>query len=109
MRIRRFNEDIDEKRFPTKVNQQEFFAKRDRSMDDFSSYERKTMIDILRKKGYDFSTNPEFIEFYNSWRSLEIVKFIDEWFTIIDCDKWGQKEFYICDGFEEVESFLNSL
>ena len=64
---------------------------------------------MSKKKGYDFKTNPEFIEIYKSYCEVEIVKFEDDWFTIIYIDKWGSHEYYICDEFEEVESYLNSL
>ena len=81
MRIRRFNEDIDEKRFPTKVNQQEFFAKRKAyCMGNFSTAERTFIREILNKKGLhstDIRFNPEYLELSLGWSEVEIVKFHD--------------------------------
>lgn len=111
--IQKFLEYYQEKREPTKVSSQEFMKKRERfRMDDFSDSERKKMIDILKsKKNVDrFSLNPEYIEIYLSWKSIEIVKFTDEWFTIIEEDRWNQNNtYYICDEFEEVETYLTKI
>jgi len=114
MRIKRFNENSEEdKRYPKKVTQQEFFDKRSKfRMEDFSQSERTPIIEILNKKGLhrtDIRFNNEYVEISLGWSEAEVVKFHDEWFTIIISDRWNQKEFYICDGFEELESWLNMI
>jgi hypothetical protein len=111
MRIRRFNENSEETRQPKRVDQSEFFSKRNRPMDDFSTHERKTIREILERKNlkYDYSMSPEFVEIRTNWRDIEIVKYVDEWFTIIATSRYGGNDFYICDGFEEVEYFLNNI
>ena len=109
MKIRRFNESL---RFPTEVSESEFFKKKSiHKMVDFSASERKQIIDILNKKNKRFSLSSEYVEIHSDL-SPEVVKFDDEWFTIIQYKYYnngGTYSFFICDGFEEVLSYLNEL
>ena len=112
MRILRFNESS--KRYPQKVNQKEFFDKKEiHKMVSFSQTEATTMFNILtekqKRKDIRWSTSSEFIEIYCGRNFFEIVKLDDDWFTIISEDSWSQNEYFICDEFEEVVNFLTDF
>lgn len=109
MKIKRFFES-EEISYPLKVSSDEFFRKRKlHKMCDFSVSERSYMATELRKKIISYSLSPDFIEIFPLHRSIEIIKLDDYWFTISVQYSRGSDEYYICDEFDEVKVFINSL
>lgn len=110
MRILRFNESNSRK--PKKVSSEEFMEKRrDHRMVDFTSTERKRILEILNaRKSRDFnfhySMNSDFVEIFSISSSTEIIRLDDYWFTINRSDRYGGSEYFICDDVEELYWFL---
>lgn len=109
MRIKRFNES----RKATQVNQVAFMdKKRNHTMDDFLSVERKKIIEILmdrKKRQYiHWSFNSDFLEIWTDNNSTEVVKLDDLWFTVIRTDRWRRDDYFICDDETELYDFLKN-
>jgi hypothetical protein len=109
MRIKRFNES----RKATQVGVNGFMSKKENhKSEDFTSYERSKIIEILkeRKKKLDiyWSFNSDFIEIWTSNNSTEVAKLDDLWFTVIRTDRWKQNDYFICDDETELYDFLKN-
>lgn len=107
--IKMFNEYNSNSRIGKQVSSNEFMAKKGLfKMSDFSQSERKSISDISKSRGFRVSISDCFAEFYTSWLSFELVKYEDDWFTLIVTDKFSQNTYYICDEFDEAVGLLNS-
>jgi hypothetical protein len=109
MKIKRFNES----RKATQVKQDAFMdKKRNHTMEDFSSIERKKVIEILmdrkNRQYIRWSFNSDFLEIWTDNNSTEVVKLDDLWFTVIRTCKWGRNDYFICDDETELYDFLKT-
>lgn len=116
--IYKFNEYKSEKREPKQVAYPEFYKIRRFGSDKFTTYERKRIKEISKiKYKTKFDISSSWLEVFPTYgKNLFICKYQDEWFTIQTEDQairgprgGGDSIYYICDGFEELESFLNNL
>lgn len=106
--IYKFNEYYSTLRYPKMVGLKEFMNKKQtHRMTDFSASERKSITDIVYKKRGRASFSSCFVEIYYTYDNVEIVKLVDDWFTII-IEGYSATEYFICDEFEEVISWLES-
>ena len=110
----KFNENTIDLRLPKEVSEKEFFNKKGIfKMRDFTDVENKQMCNILnekrKKSDIRWTLSYEFIEIHKGNRqSWEIVKLDDDWFTII-YSYWNTDCYFICDEFEEVINYMNSI
>ena len=77
-------------------------------MIDFTEEERKKIQEILVNRNLRYSLSSNLLEVFKDG-GCEITKYSDEWFTIWKSQRYRDIEYFICDEFEEVETYLNIM
>lgn len=107
--IYKFNEYSEEKRYPKRASLDQILEKRRIHKDiNFTQFERQKIDEILMSRNIRYDLHPFFLEIFKG-AGGEIIKHTDEWFTIVYSERYGSIQYFICDEFEEVETFLNIM